>query len=146
MSEKKEHRKVQVVIIDTTRTPFHLLLLQTKKERDCFWQNVTGSVDEKETFHRAALRELKEETGLDGVSLIDLDLSFKFHDRWNRDIHEQVYLCPLIHTPEEILISEEHQNYKWVSVEKIQKSSFGHKSNFESFQKAINHLNLGGNK
>ncbi|MDH5581101.1 MAG: NUDIX domain-containing protein [Bdellovibrionales bacterium] len=146
MTDKKEHRKVQVVIIDTSRTPFHLLLLQTKEERDHVWQNVTGSVDNNETFHQAALRELKEETGISNQALIDLDLSFKFHDRWNRDIHEQVYLCRLHSTPEEIKLSDEHQNYKWISIEKVQINSFGHESNFKSFQNAMGHLNGGRKK
>ncbi len=137
MSNKKEHKKVQVVVIDTARSPFQLLLLQTKEDRQCIWQNITGSVDEGETFHKAALRELKEETGLRADSLIDLDLSYEYHDRWDRDVHEQVYLCKLSFTPEKIDLSEEHQDYKWVSVESVQEQTYRYPSNFESFKKAL---------
>lgn len=142
MAQVNLHKKVQVVVIDKARAPKQLLLLQTKKERGSFWQNITGSLEEGETFYKGALRELKEETGIEASSLIDLDLGFKFKDRWEKDVLEQVYLCPLEETPKEIKISElEHQDYKWISIDKVKNEHFKYPSNYEAFCVAINKIN-----
>jgi dATP pyrophosphohydrolase len=134
------HKKVQVVIIDISRIPFSLLLLKTNKKRGEFWQSVTGSVENEETYHQGALRELQEETGIETDGLVDLDFNFEFMDRFQKQVKEQVYLCLLKKTPGEIKISpEEHTDYKWVKVNELSKEDFKFESNYHAFIKAINH-------
>ena len=58
-------RKVQVAIFHLDeQQQKHFLLLKTNKKRGEFWQNVTGSVEEGESFEQGAIREVIEETGL----------------------------------------------------------------------------------
>ncbi len=48
------------------------VLLLRRADRDpAFWQSVTGSLDPGETPHAAAVRELREETGLAADALVD---------------------------------------------------------------------------
>ena len=90
------HKKVQVII--TARDPegsWSALILKTNKDRGQFWQNVTGSVDEGESFEEAALREAQEETGLEIEKIVEFDgleLSFEFKDRWKKNVHEECFL------------------------------------------------------
>lgn len=134
------HKKVQVVIIDISRNPFSLLLLKTNKERGEFWQSVTGSVEAGETYYQGAVRELQEETGIENRSLIDLDFSFEFVDRFNKNVIEQVYLCVLKKTPAKIQISsEEHTDFKWVKLSELKEEDFKFKSNYQAFMEASYH-------
>lgn len=129
--ENTKHRKVQIVIIGGQEFN-KLLLLQTKEDRDEHWQNVTGSVDEGETFYSAALREVKEETNLD-VELIELSLQFEFTDRWKKNVCEKVFLGKVLEEVEVKISEQEHQDYKWLYFNDVTKESFGYESNWQSF-------------
>ena len=132
--ENLVHRKVQVVVIGGENLN-KLLLLQTKKDRDEHWQNVTGSVDEGETYYSAALRELKEETGLE-ATLIELNLQFEFKDRWKKNVLEKVFLAKVEEEAVVTISNEEHQGYKWLLLKEANKESFGYESNWKSFTTA----------
>jgi len=132
--ENTKHRKVQVVVIGGEELN-QLLLLQTKKDRDEHWQNVTGSVDEGETFYSAAQRELEEETGIQS-ELIELNLQFEFRDRWGKDVIEKVFLAKAHESVEVKISEEEHQDFKWVYLNDLTKESFGFESNWKSYTTA----------
>ncbi|OIQ16762.1 MAG: hypothetical protein BM556_13955 [Bacteriovorax sp. MedPE-SWde] len=129
------HKKVQVIILHRTNNNINTLLLQTKKDRGEYWQNVTGSVDGDESWEDAASRELEEETGLKGeVHLIDM--VFKFHDRWDRDVEERVYYAEVDDT--RVTISEEeHQSFRWCNSDDLSEKDFGHANNFQAFKEAL---------
>ncbi|PIK14751.1 NUDIX domain-containing protein [Halobacteriovorax sp. JY17] len=133
--ENLTHRKIQVVVIGGENLN-KLLLLQTNTDRDEYWQNVTGSVDEGETFYSAAKRELEEETGI-VATLVELNLQFEFTDRWKKDVLEKVFLAKVEEEEIEIKISrEEHQDYKWLLLKEVTRESFGYESNWKSFSVA----------
>ena len=50
----KKHKKVQILVIATHQNKKYLLRLQTNKRRGEFWQNITGSVENDESFSEAA--------------------------------------------------------------------------------------------
>lgn len=124
-------QKVQVVTIAENQ----LLLLQFAKFHDEGFQNITGSVEYDETFLEAARREMVEEIGITD-NVIDVDLSFHFHDRWGCDVEEKVFLYNPPSKPV-ISLSEEHQSYKWVPVAEVKVSDFVFPTNFEAFKKAL---------
>lgn len=126
------HQKVQVVIF--SKDYQQVLLLKLPEQRGSGWQNITGNVDSGEELSAAAKREVFEETGLEG-ELQQIDLSFTFHDRWDRDITEAVY--SLKTSNDQVTLSEEHTNYKWVPINEITNESYQYPSNFEAFKKAL---------
>lgn len=57
------------------------VLLLERADKPGFWQSVTGSIEADETPYQAAIREVKEETGLDA-------LSFDFKDWHASNVYE----------------------------------------------------------
>jgi len=124
-------QKIQIVTLAENQ----LLLLQFAKFHGGGFQNITGSVENDETFQQAAERELHEEIGL-AKSVTDIGLTFSFKDRWGFVVEEKVFLCELNKIPS-ITLSEEHQAYKWVPIEKVTIADFVFPTNFEAFKKAL---------
>ena len=131
-------RKAQIVILEKGSPIPSVLLLKTNRQRGGFWQNVTGSVEDHESFLEGAKRELWEETGIQMHSLQELNLSFEFMDRWGREVEEKVYLGLLDKAPAKIkLQAEEHDEYKWLTVDNVSEGQFGHKSNYRALVFAL---------
>jgi len=59
--------KLPVSVLVVVHTPALEVLLLERADRPDFWQSVTGSQDEGETLRETAVRELREETGLDAA-------------------------------------------------------------------------------
>lgn len=92
------------------------LLLKRIPEKGGFWQPITGNVQEEESFKEAALREIREETGVSQIlRLIDTDYSFDFFDN-NRWQHERVFGVQVDNNAK-IVLSREHTEFKWATEE-----------------------------
>jgi len=59
------------------------VLIMERADKAGFWQSVTGSLEGDETPYEAAIREVKEETGLDA-------LAYDFHD-WQAHNTYEIY-------------------------------------------------------
>lgn len=109
----------------------HVLMLQ-RKDDPTFWQSVTGTIEQNESPYQAAIREVKEETGIDIVAehltLIDCHTSIKFEifPQFRYKYAPNVTHCTehwfLLPLPEErgVQISE-HSAYQWVSAQEAVK-------------------------
>jgi dATP pyrophosphohydrolase len=128
-------RKVQIVIL----TPNQVILFKTHGERGSFWQNITGSVEEGETFLQAANRELWEESGIQGEELIILKKTYEFKDRFGRDVIEHCFALLLDQT-REITLSKEHCEYSWINTEEISENNYKYISNYQVFMEALENL------
>lgn len=99
------------------------MLQLLRREPAGFWQSVTGSLREGETPLRAARRELREETGLDGESgLVDGGVinRYPIHPAWRHHYAPAVqenteYVFHLaIPEPRDISLSNEHVDSRWL--------------------------------
>lgn len=118
--------KIPESVLVVIHTPALDVLLINRTDAPGFWQSVTGAKDgEDETFELAAIREVREETGIDAAagSLVDWNLENVF-DIYPRYLHryapgvtrnrEHVFgLCVPAGTPV-ILNPREHTAYRWL--------------------------------
>lgn len=97
--------------------PVYLVLRRSPQVRYAgMWRMVAGKLEEGETAVQAAVRELKEETGLTPVRLWALDYLHTFYD----PVHDRINLIPVLVaevTASDIALSDEHDGSRWIAYE-----------------------------
>lgn len=80
------------------------------------WELPGGAIDHGEHPKEGMKREIKEETGLDVMVKYPLAASYVYS---TKDPYLQVirlaYLCELEDSNQDVLLSEEHSSYQWIS-------------------------------
>jgi ADP-ribose pyrophosphatase YjhB (NUDIX family) len=138
------HRKVQVVL--AARAPsgeWGFLIFKTNKDRGRFWQNVTGSVEDGETYEEAALREAQEESGLMLENIVEIEslaLVEKFVDRWKKKVEEHAYLIVLDEQWKPTLDLSEHEDWQWVPISELNPLSVEWSGNAQALLKSAQML------
>jgi len=73
--------KIPVSALVLIHTPALEVLIMERADKPGYWQSVTGSIELGETPEQAAVREVKEETGLDA-------LAYDFQDWHASNVYE----------------------------------------------------------
>ena len=99
----------------------HILILKRSDEVGTYkevWAGVSGFIDEHEEPYAAALKEIKEEVGIDqeGLKLIQQCEVVKFSDLYEDKYYDWIVHPFLfhIHDRESIQIDWEHTEYRWI--------------------------------
>jgi dATP pyrophosphohydrolase len=78
--------KIPVSVLVVIYTADGQVLLMERADAPGFWQSVTGSQDAGETLEQTAIREVREETGLDATQFElapwDLSTRYEIYQRW----------------------------------------------------------------
>jgi dATP pyrophosphohydrolase len=120
--------KVPVSVLVVIHTPDHQVLLLERADHPGWWQSVTGSQDPGESLAETAIREVREETGLDAGACRLSD--------WGYSNRYEIYECyrhryapDVTHNTEHVfglevpamlpvmLAPREHLNYQWLPAE-----------------------------
>ncbi|MGV3582049.1 MAG: dihydroneopterin triphosphate diphosphatase [Methylophilus sp.] len=117
--------KTPISALVLIHTPDLQVLIMERADKPDFWQSVTGSVEGNETPYEAAIREVKEETGLNAraYDLQDWHTSnvYEIYPHWRyryapgvvENTEHLFGLC--LPTPMPIqLAPNEHTHYQWV--------------------------------
>ncbi len=110
-------RVVDCYVYLKTDDDLKFLLLKRNKNKiyEHLWQGVAGKIEEGETPPEAAIRELKEETGLDPVNMFVADHVSRFYE-----VHgDRVNIVPIFGIEAgstEVTLSDEHIDFKWVNI------------------------------
>ena len=102
------------------------VLLIERADRPGFWQSVTGSMHEGEALHATAVREVREETGIDATCYPLLDWRvqnrFEIFRRWSSRFApgvthntERVFGLTLPARVPVVIAPREHTRYQWLS-------------------------------
>ncbi|WP_366761139.1 dihydroneopterin triphosphate diphosphatase [uncultured Thiodictyon sp.] len=122
MSRSGFKRPQSVLVVICTRGGEFLMMRRTRPGQ--FWQSVTGSLAPGESPRLAALREVREETGLRaGSALIDLRRSVLFpivrawRERYAPNVcfNREYWFALVLETRRIIKLDpHEHQDYRWL--------------------------------
>jgi 8-oxo-dGTP diphosphatase len=99
-----------------------LLLKKTDPLHRIQWELPGGKLEEGEDYHTALIREVKEETGLNITIGTHLG-NWKF-DHPEKLVSGPAFLCTP--TTQSVTLSHEHDDFKWVPVEKLEISDLEH--------------------
>jgi 8-oxo-dGTP pyrophosphatase MutT (NUDIX family) len=82
------------------------------------WQFVSGFIKERESAEDATLREVKEETGLDG-KIASSGKVFEVTDKWGRWILTPFLISVM--SDKIVIDPNEHSEYKWILPQEVVK-------------------------
>ena len=117
--------KIPVSVLVLVHTPALEVLLLERADHPGFWQSVTGSQHEGESLRETAVRELREETGIDAGSheLSDwkLENEFEIYRTWRsryapgvtHNVEHVFGLC-VPRALAVVLEPREHLRYEWL--------------------------------
>ncbi|MBK8020967.1 MAG: NUDIX domain-containing protein [Chloroflexi bacterium] len=100
--------------------PQVLVLLRTSKNLNNTWQMVSGRLEKDETGWQAALREIEEETGLKPDRFYSTDKVECFYAPDQNCISVVPVFIGFVDTPQEVRLSDEHSDYRWISPEEAE--------------------------
>lgn len=118
--------QVAIYCVRSQGDNWEYLLLHRILDRMSFWQAVTGGVEDSEDYFTAAIRELKEETRFEPISLEMIDYSYVFPVQEEmRKIYpnpvdfitEIVFLARIGDDKNPVLDPKEHDKWKWCNYE-----------------------------
>lgn len=100
---------------------FFLLLKRSSNKRyKGQWRMVGGKVEENESANKTAIRELKEETGLNPSNFWTLPTINQFYEPKLDEIFSiPVFACEINSLDEPINLDDEHSDYKWFTNDEI---------------------------
>ncbi len=98
-------RTQEVLIV--VRREGEFLVVHRSPENDAYWHQIAGGVEDGETFAEAAVRELREETGLE-AEVEPLDRPFQYEG-----VRVEAFIVDA--PPEwEPTLDWEHDEYRWL--------------------------------
>ena len=117
--------KIPVSVLVVIHTADGQVLLLERADAPGFWQSVTGSQDAGETLEQTAIREVREETGLDATQFEltpwDIETRYEIYERWRHRYapgvtHNTEHVFGLrLPAPQPVTLApREHLRFEWL--------------------------------
>ena len=118
MNPKLKIRVIDSYVYKKSDNGFDFLILKRADTKiyEHLWQGVAGKIEKNEKSWQAAIRELKEETGLNPRKIFIADHVSKFYEA-HQDRINFVPVFGIEVNNEKVVLSDEHCDYKWVDFE-----------------------------
>jgi dihydroneopterin triphosphate diphosphatase len=137
--------KIPVSVLVVIHTPDYQVLLLERADHPGWWQSVTGSQDAGETLLQTAIREVREETGMDARACRLMDWGYS--NRYEIfECYRHRYPPGTTHNTEHVfglevpdatsirLAPQEHLNYRWLPAKDAAEKCFS-PSNAEAIRR-----------
>jgi dATP pyrophosphohydrolase len=110
---------VVVLVIRPARDGHELLIIRRGPGRYMgdTWQLVSGGLEPGEEAWRAAVRELREETGLVPLEFYRLSTMTNFYRADNDSINTAPMFCALVDRGAVVVMNDESTAFEWIDVE-----------------------------
>ena len=111
-------RIIEVCVFRFVKNRAEYLLLKRSSSEKIYpdlWQFVSGSINDGETAHAAARRELAEETGLSPTHFWVVPHVSTFYDPGYDALNFSPMFAAQVEPGAEPTLSDEHQKYEWLS-------------------------------
>jgi 8-oxo-dGTP pyrophosphatase MutT (NUDIX family) len=107
---------VDVYLIVPDPAGWSVLTLQRSSQTRCptAWETVHGRIEHGETPEQAAVREVREETGLEVRRLYNVIVQ-PFYLHKLQTVELAVVFAAFVHHTDPITLGEEHMRYEWLS-------------------------------
>jgi 8-oxo-dGTP pyrophosphatase MutT (NUDIX family) len=109
---------IELFVIRHNEGDWRVLTLQRAADgkRPGSWETVYGKIDAREKPEKAAVRELREETGLEPESLYNVTVS-SFYLHATNTIEMCLTFAAFVSDDAHVTLSEEHQKFEWLSLD-----------------------------
>ncbi|SLN27511.1 8-oxo-dGTP diphosphatase [Roseovarius albus] len=109
---------VSLVALRRTAARVEVLLLKRNETLVGEWCQIAGSIEEGETAWQAAVRELREETGLEAQALYSADICEQFYETDRNAITMAPVFVAFIDEGDAVVLNQEHSESRWVPFDK----------------------------
>ena len=108
---------VDVYVVRPSGAEWRVLVLQRSLDTRCptAWETVHGRIEPGERPEAAALREVREETGLDAERLYNVTVQ-PFYLHGMGTVQLAVVFAVFVAEPAPVTLGPEHQAFEWLSV------------------------------
>ena len=109
---------VDVFVIRPLPDGWRVLALQRATDTRCptAWEAIHGRIEPDEYPEQAAVRELREEAGLEAARLYNVTVN-PFYFYATRTVQLAVVFAAFVAEPAAVALGEEHQRHEWLTVE-----------------------------
>lgn len=108
---------VSVIVLRNKAGEVDTLLMKRKQSPEGTWCQVAGRLEKAETGWQAALREMKEETGLEPTDFYSTDYCEQYYSADKNEIEIVPVFVAYVDELAEVRLNDEHSDYEWLDIE-----------------------------